>query len=43
VIVKHQIEVVPEMPGFLIGSYYDLTEANLRQSMQILAKVMLKG
>lgn len=43
VIVKHQIEVVPEIPGFLIGTYYDLTEANLRQSMQILAKLMLKG
>jgi ribosome-associated toxin RatA of RatAB toxin-antitoxin module len=43
VIVRHQIEVVPEIPSFLIGSYYDLTEANLRQSMQILAKLMLKG
>jgi ribosome-associated toxin RatA of RatAB toxin-antitoxin module len=42
VIVKHQIELVPEIPGFLIGTYYDLTEANLRQSMQILAKLMMK-
>jgi hypothetical protein len=32
-----------EIPGFLIGTYYELSEANLRQSMQILAKLMLKG
>ncbi|MCP9804997.1 SRPBCC family protein [Cyanobium sp. T1B-Tous] len=43
VLVKHQIQVVPQIPGFLLGTYYDLTESNLRQSMQILAKQMLKG
>jgi ribosome-associated toxin RatA of RatAB toxin-antitoxin module len=43
VLVKHQIQVVPQIPGFLLGTYYDLTETNLRQSMQILAKQMLKG
>ena len=43
VLVKHQIQVVPQIPGFLLGTYYDLTETNLRQSMQILAKQMVKG
>ena len=43
VLVKHQLLVVPQIPGFLLGTYYDLTETNLRQSMQILAKQMLNG
>ena len=43
VLVKHQIQVVPQIPGFLLGTYYDLTETNLRQSMQILARQMVKG
>lgn len=43
VLVKHQIQVVPQIPGFLLGTYYDLTETNLRQSMQILAQQMVKG
>lgn len=43
VIVKHQLQVVPQIPSFLLGTYYDLTETNLRQSMQILAKQMVKG
>jgi ribosome-associated toxin RatA of RatAB toxin-antitoxin module len=43
VLVKHQLQVVPQIPGFLLGTYYDLTETNLRQSMQILAKQMLNG
>ena len=43
VLVKHQIQVVPHIPGFLLGIYYDLSETNLRESMQILAKQMLKG
>jgi hypothetical protein len=34
---------VPQIPGFLLGTYYDLTETNLRQSMQILAKAMLNS
>lgn len=41
VLVKHQLQVVPQIPGFLLGTYYDLTETNLRQSMQILAKQMV--
>ena len=40
VLLKHQLQVVPQIPGFLLGTYYDLTETNLRQSMQILAKAM---
>ena len=43
VLIKHQLQVVPQIPSFLLGTYYDLTETNLRQSMQILAKAMLNS
>lgn len=43
VLLKHQIRLRPQIPGFLLSTYYELSEANLRQSMQILAKLMLKS
>lgn len=43
VLLKHQIRLRPQIPGFLLSTYYALSEANLRQSMQILAKLMLKS
>ncbi len=43
VLVRHQIQIVPEVPGFLLGTYYELSEANLRQSMQIMAREMQRG
>ncbi|MCP9807968.1 SRPBCC family protein [Cyanobium sp. HWJ4-Hawea] len=43
VLVRHQLQVVPQLPSFLLGTYYELIETNLRQSMQILAQQMLKG
>jgi hypothetical protein len=43
VLLKHQIRLRPQIPGFLLSTYYELSETNLRQSMQILAKLMLKS
>ncbi len=43
VLLRHQIQVDPEIPGFLRPLYYELTEANLQQSMQILKRLIEKG
>jgi len=43
VIVRHQIKLDPEIPGFVRPLYYELTEANLRQSMAILKRLMEQG
>lgn len=43
VLLKHQFRLRPQIPGFLLSTYYELSETNLRQSMQILAKLMLKS
>ncbi|MBM5798418.1 MAG: hypothetical protein FJ060_09735 [Cyanobacteria bacterium K_Offshore_0m_m2_072] len=40
VIVRHQIKLDPEIPGFVRPLYYELSEANLRQSMAILKRLM---
>lgn len=40
VLVRHQISVDPEVPGFVRPLYYELSEANLRQSMAILKRLM---
>jgi len=43
VIVRHQIQIDPVVPGFVRPLYYELTEANLRQSMAILKRLMEQG
>ena len=43
VLLRHQIQVDPEIPGFVRPLYYELTEANLQQSMQILKRLIEKG
>jgi len=40
VIVRHQIRLDPEIPGFLRPLYYELSEANLQQSMRTLKRLM---
>lgn len=41
VIVQHQIALEPDLPAFLRPTYDDLNEANLRQSMLVLRRLML--
>jgi len=43
VIVRHQIQIDPVIPGFVRPLYYELSEANLRQSMAILKRLMEQG
>jgi len=43
VIVRHQIQVDPVVPGFVRPLYYELSEANLLQSMKILKRLMEQG
>jgi hypothetical protein len=38
--LRHQIQVDPEVPGVVRPYYNDLFETNLKQSMQILKKLM---
>ena len=41
VLVQHQIDLEPDLPAFLRPTYDDLNEANLRQSMGVLRRLML--
>ena len=41
VLVDHQIALEPDLPAFLRPTYDDLNEANLRQSMVVLRRLML--
>jgi hypothetical protein len=41
VLVQHQIALEPDLPAFLRPTYDDLNEANLRQSMLVLRRLML--
>ncbi|MFM7311924.1 MAG: SRPBCC family protein [Cyanobium sp.] len=43
VLLSHQLEVDPEMPGFVRPLYFELTETNLQQSMRILKRLMEAG
>jgi hypothetical protein len=43
VILRHQIQIEPVLPGFVRPLYYELSEANLLQSMKILKRLMEKG
>ncbi|MCT0200208.1 SRPBCC family protein [Synechococcus sp. CS-1325] len=43
VLVKHQIRIDPDLPAVLRPLYFELSETNLRQSMQILRSLMEKG
>lgn len=43
VLVRHQLFVNPEVPGFVRPMYFELMEANLRQSMAILKRLMEQG
>jgi len=43
VLLRHQIEVDPVVPGFVRPLYFELMETNLRQSMTILKKLMEQG
>lgn len=43
VILRHQIQLEPVLPEFLRPIYEELSEANLRQSMAILKKLMENG
>ena len=43
VILRHQIQLEPVLPDFLRPIYEELSEANLRQSMGILRKLMENG
>jgi len=40
VMLRHQIQVDPVIPGFLRPVYYELSEANLLQSMRILKRLI---
>ena len=40
VMLRHQIQVDPVIPGFLKPAYYELSEANLLQSMRILKRLI---
>ena len=40
VLLRHQLKVDPEVPGFVRPLYFELMEANLRQSMTILKRLM---
>jgi len=41
VLVQHQIALEPDLPAFLRPTYDELNENNLRQSMQVLRRLML--
>ncbi len=41
VMVQHQIALEPDLPALLRPTYDELNEANLRQSMQVLRRLML--
>ena len=41
VLVQHQIALEPDLPAFLRPTYDELNEANLRQSMLVLRRLML--
>ncbi len=43
VLVKHQIKIDPDLPDVLRPLYFDLSETNLKQSMEILRNLMEKG
>jgi hypothetical protein len=43
VILRHQIQIEPVLPDFLRPIYDELSEANLRQSMAILKRLMEAG
>jgi len=43
VMLRHGIEVDPVVPGFVRPLYFELMEANLRQSMAILKRLMEEG
>jgi carbon monoxide dehydrogenase subunit G len=43
VLVKHQIKIDPDLPALLRPLYFELSETNLRQSMEILRNLMEKG
>lgn len=40
VLVKHQIKVDPDLPSVLRPLYFELSETNLKQSMDILRNLM---
>lgn len=40
VMLRHQIQIDPVIPGFLKPAYYELSEANLLQSMRILKRLI---
>ena len=41
--LQHQIQLEPELPGFLKPTYYELSEENLLQSLRVLRKLMLQN
>ena len=41
--LRHQIQLDPDLPALLRSTYFELTEANLVQSMLILRRLMLQG
>ncbi len=43
VLVTHRIQLEPDLPAVLQPAYAELSEANLRQSMQVLRRLMLRG
>jgi hypothetical protein len=43
VLVKHQIKIDPDLPSILRPLYFELSETNLRQSMEILRNLMEQG
>jgi len=42
-LVKHQIKIDPDLPAMLRPLYFELSETNLKQSMEILRNLMEKG
>jgi hypothetical protein len=41
VTVEHRIAVEPDLPGWMRPTYDALSEANLRESMRVLKRLML--
>ena len=39
--LEHRIAIDPEIPSFLRSTYYELSEANLLESMRVLKRLML--
>jgi hypothetical protein len=40
--LEHRIAIDPEIPSFLRPTYFELSEANLLESMRVMKRLMLQ-